>query len=203
MAFPEDRLSTSLVQGNVLPPEAPFAQSNQAFELGPTTLEDTSDGLQFQVWELQIMPNSDFRLRSADNQEYILDNHPTAKFVDFTFDQNGRVAYSFTDDTSSYLYWFDTAISDFVLTDLGAGKITPRISLDDKRFFQFANNDMLLWYTEFQAGSGDYNLYMRRQRDRFQTTFLLAEGFDEYYIEAVGMNDRLRLQISLSAGRPI
>ncbi len=199
MAIPQGRLSTTPVLGTYLPPEGIQFHPIDVDEIGPLAVGDTSQGLIYQTWRLSLdITTGDIILTPlATGAPVILANSAGITFLSFTFDQAARVSYTYTNNTSSYLYWYDTAIAQSVLVDLGSAVITPVIYLDDKRSSQNLANDMLLWYTK-SDGAGKYKLYKKIQRERFLIEQEMAANLTQSRIVAMGMTSGLRIQMQLT-----
>ena len=131
-------------------------------------------------------------LQTLDTIGTVLD----IKSITFTFDQSGRISFSYATSVSSFLYWFDSSLGMTVTTDLGADALGPTLLLDDKRTMQSTVSDMLLWYTKADGG-GTFTLYMLRQRDRFLNEIQMDTLLPNAYLRNIGMTDELRLQMTL------
>jgi hypothetical protein len=82
-----------------------------------------------------------------------------------------------------------------VITEIGEGVVTPRITYDDKRQLGsggYSVSDLVLAYVL------DDNLYIRLQRDRFSIAYLLAEEVTP--LIKIGFTRALRLQFMHEAG---
>jgi len=203
MAIPQGRLSTIPVQGLILEPEDRPYYGMISYERGPIGIEDMSQGLLYQNWTMTWDPNT-FNLiltpETTGNPSIAL-NVPDITYFTFTFDQSGRVSIAYTTTTSSYLYWYDTALGYTTITDLGTDVSSPTINLDDKRGTQDTVNDMMLWY--LKGTPGNYFLYSLLQRERFLIEHLQGTGFTEGNILTVGMGDNLRVHLRLSGDNPL
>jgi hypothetical protein len=202
MAIPQGRMSTTPVPGTYGPPENRVFYALTSYEQGPIALEDTSEGLQYQNWTVtwDVATGELTALPETTQLPVVIATIADLISVSFTFDQSGRISFAYTTPVSSYLYWYDTQAGQTVTTDLGADAITPAISLDDKRYTQSAANDMLLWYTK--ANGETFDLYKLRQRDRFETEYLMETDLPYQYIHNNGMNDGLRVQLTLKSKGP-
>ena len=194
MAIPQGRMSTVPEEGAFLPPEHRQRFAMVSVERGPVAIEDTTQGLVYQDWEMTW--EAGWLVVTADNTPVPIQilAATNVQFLNFTFDQSGRIVLTYVNTTSSYLYWFDTQLGQTVLTDLGVGAITPHISLDDKRVAENVVNDMLLWYLKDGVGN-TYDLFMALQRERFQTEYSMATDVGAPIIAKVGMSDGLRVQL--------
>ena len=203
MAIPEGRMSTEVVEGTFGIPENRVFYALTSYEIGPIAIEDTSEGLLYQVWVLTWEPTTGVITVTPETTgtPQVRETIPGLVSIAFTFDQSGRISYAYTTAVSSYLFWYDTALGMTTTTDLGSDCITPALYLDDKRATQSQANDMLLWYTK-DDGGGTYDLYMLRQRDRFLTEYLMDSGLEYPYIHNIGMHNGLRVQLALKSTVP-
>jgi hypothetical protein len=96
-----------------------------------------------------------------------------------------------------FLYWYDTQQASTTTTALDYTVRNPFLTLDDKRATQPQSNDILLFYTKTVPSTTQFDLYMLRQRDRFNTEVLLQTNTPPY-IHKVGMTDELRLQVGMT-----
>ncbi|MNV87345.1 hypothetical protein D3C71_1814610 [compost metagenome] len=88
--------------------------------------------------------------------------------------------------------WYDPIATGYVTTELPAGCVNPRVSLDDKRSEYAPSSDVILAYV--RAG----NLYYRQQRDRYTVEYLWQTGVPAGLVK-IGMNRLLRFQFALEA----
>lgn len=204
MAIPQGRLASEVNEvtlGEYHEPEGPASHPITCKERGPIAIEDTTQGLRYQNWTLTWVPATEmFWVTPETTGDPVqLYSAPDIKYASFTFDQAGRISFTYTNSVSSFMYWYDTQVAHTVITDLGADIATPSIYLDDKRSTQSIANDMLLWYTK-DEGAGTFELFMLRQRDRFQTEYSMATNLPTYHIAALGMTDKHRVQLQIGLG---
>ncbi len=197
MAIPQGRMSTTVIDGVFRPPEDRAFSQSTSYERGPIAIEDTSEGLLYQNWTMTWNPATDELTATPETtgSPVIVGTVVGLISVSFTFDQNGRISYTYTTAVSSFLFWYDTSLGMTVTTDLGADAITPALTLDDKRDTQSIANDMLLWYTKLNGST--YDLFMLLQRERFLNEYLMASGLEHQYIRNIGITDKFRLQLVL------
>ena len=205
MAIPDNRLSTVPIVGNYLPPDDIDHTLNEDWEQGPIGLEDTTAGLNNQAWHLTYAAG-EFTVTPSDtgSPEVIETGEEPIDSVQcsFAFDQNGRISITWVDSSDQgHLYWYDSSFGDFIVTDFATPVWGLALCLDDKRDLEISANDILLWYTLPAAGLDHYILYHRRQRDRFEVEYEMADPVWPF-IHKLGMNDGLRVQISLSTASP-
>ncbi|WKT59097.1 hypothetical protein Q2E61_09170 [Microbulbifer thermotolerans] len=161
------------------------------YESGGIALQDPSRGLSVQVWRARVAHNNSAIVLDAEQvaaTTLITGNNITE--VSLSFDSNMRPVVAYVDDGVAKLYWYDTQQSAQVITEF-AGAITPRVALDDKRALQSAGRDVIFAY--LRGG----NLYIRQQRDRYQTEYLLQASVDSPGLIKIGMNRELRFQFLL------
>jgi hypothetical protein len=166
--------------------------------MGPLAPENTSLGLMYQVWKLTWDFATDNFIITPEITltPVIVLNHADVTQCSLAFDQNAHVSIAFTAGGQAKLYWYDSVPADWVTTNLPFGATTPMLALDDKRTTQTLANDVLLYYTIKQLDD-TYNLYQRRQRDRYLTEYLQLTGAPPY-IYKQGMQNTLRIQLGLS-----
>jgi len=197
--IPEDRMSTAFVDADWIPPDGYDRTMMNDFELGPIALNDTSQGLMYQNWQLTWSGGTNNFTVTPE-----LVGAPTAVLnvanvtqCSLSFDQNGHVSIAYTSNGLAYLYWYDTLVVNWVTTALGAGVTSPMVSLDDKRPTQSPLNDIILWYTKQDPG-GTWSLYRKLQRERFLNEKKMLDGIALPYIRKCGMHSGLRIKIMMS-----
>lgn len=163
------------------------------YEDGGIAIQDPSQGLLYQRWTARLFDpdetHSRVRLAAPNTAEFTLLEIPNLSEISISFDASMRTALAFVQAGVAKLRWFDTAVNAQVITEIGAGVLTPRVTLDDKRLTGsngYQSSDVILAYVR------DGNLYTRIQRERFTIEHLLAEGVKP--LIKIGMNRALRLQ---------
>lgn len=186
--IPNNSLSSSVVL-------APFKGARNRSEVnyytdwedGGVGIGDVSMGLEHQAWRGRIVGsniviNPEF---GADIVAYAGTGVITE--CSFTFDQTMKPVVAFIEDYVPKLYWYDSLIPGYVVTNLDPAIATPRVALDDKRESQVGNSDVILAYVK------NGFLCYRQQRDRFLTEYTLASGLTTTLVK-IGMNTKLRFQ---------
>lgn len=161
------------------------------YESGGINLHDVSQGLEYQLWTFYFVGMSAYV--TAPNQSApILLFTLTSEIQEINgcFDQNMAPFVAYKSGNQYHYWWFDTVGNAYVFSDLPTTVDSCKCTLDDKRQFNSSNSDILLFYTNTN------NLYMRRQRDRYQTEMLLKTGVGGKLVK-VGMNGIERLQFKL------
>lgn len=200
MSIIEHRLSTQVIQADWLPPDERTRDLDEDYEAGPIALNDTSGGLDNQVWHLTWASGTgDFTAtpETTGSPQTII-NVADVTQCSLAFDQNAHINIAYTVFSgAAYLYWYDSLAADWITTQLDSGVITPTLTLDDKRTTQTESSDILLWYTKKQPDD-TYNLYTREQRDRFLIEYYMGNFIEHQYIYKLGMHKALRVQVGLS-----
>lgn len=136
------------------------------YEMGGRAINDTSAGLQYQLWRVRVDEDVVYLGPDGGNEQPAF-IRPGITEVALAFDQNMQPVIAFTQGGQAWLWWFDGTVPGMVFTSI-LGAVNPRVTLDDKRRGQTASSDVILAY--LRAGS----LYYRQQRDRYQTEYLLT-----------------------------
>lgn len=155
------------------------------YEDGGIAIQDPSKGSQYQRWRGRLLGN-DIILDAPEVEAFTVFSGADITEISFTFDQNMRPAIAYVEAGVAKLWWFDTVAGAQVVSTY-PGAITPRVILDDKRFTQTSNSDVILGYVR------DGALYYRQQRDRFTIERLLDAG-PHVGLVKIGFNVQLRLQ---------
>lgn len=163
------------------------------YEDGGIALNDASQGLLYQRWKALLFNSGEedsyIQLSATEVPAFKLIELPRLTEISISFDTLMRPTLAYVQDGVAYLRWYDSAAADYVTDTIGAGVLTPRVSLDDKRFLAtngYQTNDVILAYVR------DRNLYVRIQRERYLIEHLLAEDCNP--LIKIGMNRQLRLQ---------
>lgn len=200
MAIPEDRMSTTVAQADWVEPDERNRALTEDYELGPVGLNDTTFGVNYQVWHLTWdFATGDFTAtpETVGAPQVVL-NAAGVTQCSLAFDNNGHINIAYSIGAATYLYWYDTVAVGWLVTQLPSATFCPTLTLDDKRQTQTDANDILLWWTE-QQPDDTYNLYRAQQRDRFDPLVPKEMAVGVFpYIYKLGMNKGLRLQIGLS-----
>lgn len=152
-------------------------------------MSDPSKGLMAKKWRMRYI-NGEFILDAPSTAPEVVYVASQVQDFSFTFDQNMKLFLTFTDDTGAWYWWYDATVLDYVLVSLPAGTVTPKCSLDDKRFHQIYTSDIILAYV--RAGG----LYYVQQRDRFGVEYLLQSDIGGRLVQ-VGMNRIWRFQFEI------
>lgn len=196
MGIPDHSFSDPNQIGTWLPPDDINRSLSDDYEIGPVALNDTSEGLRFQVWHLTIVGNDLTVTPALVGDPVVIITVANVTQCTLAFDQNAHITLSYTALGVPYLYWYDTALGDWTTTELVSGTITPTVVLDDKRETQNSANDIILLYT-VEDTPGVYTLYSREQRDRYAVAYPHTVDVKPNIFK-LGMNTGLRVQVGLS-----
>ena len=193
------KLDTS---GNIpVPPDDWVSGSTLvAREEGGIAISDPSQGYQGYVWESSYVPSTgSIRLTNltTSSTSVVLSGIMNVIAISFSFDQNMRpmIVWTTSQNTASY-YWYDTVTQGFLITSLPEGTDSVALTMDDKRQTLVRSNlsDILLFYTN------NNELFVRVQRERFNTDHKIADLTPKTKLGRVGMGSDLRLKIELLGG---
>ena len=199
MGIPSDRLSTTVIADTYIHPDGENRSAITDWEAGPIAIGNTTEGSYYQDWamtynsvngEMTVTPEL------TGTPQVVLTVLNVVQ-LSFCFDQNGDVTVAYTlSDGQAYFYWYDTDQIAWVRDALAADVVGPMLTLDDKRSRESGLNDILLFYTRDTLANGIADLYHRKQRDRFQTEYLMAQDVPTY-VYKLGMHDSLRVQLTM------
>tara|TARA_R110001592_G_scaffold111372_5_gene308450 strand:- start:3343 stop:3918 length:576 start_codon:yes stop_codon:yes gene_type:complete len=162
------------------------------YEDGGIAIQDPSQGSNYQRWRGRLI-GDDIILDAPEVEPFTVFSAPGITEFSFTFDQNMRPAIAYVQAGVAKLRWFDSAANAQVITTY-PGAITPRVTLDDKRFTQTSSSDVILGYVR------DGALYYRQQRDRYTVERLLDPG-PHIGLVKIGFNVKLSLQFLMEIKR--
>lgn len=192
MSLPENRVSDDPIITSFLSPDNKGFNPLVAFERGGVDIQDPSEGLSGYEWRARFVSGT-IKLEQDPLRYYdfITDLPNDVLSIDFTFDQNMNPVVTWELEESSFIYWFDPVVQDYVTSEF-FGIRNPRLTLDDKRTEFVDTSDVIFAYLR------DDVLAYRQQRDRFLIERGLSSGIPENLVlEKIGMqtNHRLLFQI--------
>ena len=174
-----------------LNPRSKEYQVIESFENGGVALYDTSEGLLKYEWVAWTDGDYIYCKRVDQTTHSILFKAENITEVDFTFDQNMRPCFTFVTNNICKIYWYNTLIANFEVTDLEGIK-NPRVSLDDKRTFNVANSDIILAYI-----NSENSLCCRYQRERFTIEHQLSQLDGATSLVKIGVDNKNRFSFKL------
>ena len=195
MSLPQDALSSEPVPGYFLGARAQVFPDYIDYADGGVGIQDPSLGLDYQTWTAEIVSyaiEDRVVLSAPTSPETAVYTGDDITEVSLAFDQSMQICIAFVEAGMAKLLWYDTTVSELVVTELGAGVSHPRVSLDDSREFNRANSDVILAYIK------DGALYYRQQRDRYGIERQLSSG-PWIALKRIGMGAGLRFQFQVVA----
>mgnify|MGYP006875374737 CR=1 FL=1 len=191
--MPEGGLSTAPRPSRFFGARSGAVSKTIDYEDGGIAIQDASDGLLYQRWRARLFnagkDDSFVMLDAREVPEFVWLTVPKMTEISFSFDANMRPTVAYVAGGQASLIWYDSLDSTYKTTALAVGVITPRVTLDDKRYVGsngYQISDVILAYV--RGG----NLYTRIQRERYETEHLMAT--DVKPLIKVGFNRGLRLQ---------
>ena len=191
--MPEGGLSTAPRPSRFFGARSGAVSKTIDYEDGGIAIQDASDGLLYQRWRARLFnagkDDSFVMLDAREVPEFVWLTVPKMTEISFSFDANMRPSVAYVAGGQAFLSWYDSLDSTYKTTALAVGVITPRVTLDDKRYVGsngYQISDVILAYV--RGG----NLYTRIQRERYETEHLMAT--DVKPLIKVGFNRGLRLQ---------
>lgn len=188
MALPNNTLSTEVLPSAFLGSRGASVDPLLDYEDGGIDFNDPSEGHFYQWWRARVVDGTSIVVDAEYVPEQVLYTGTDITEVSLAFDQNMRPCLAFVDEGQAYLQWYDTSVSQQVITPLAPSVITPRVTLDDKRSSQTSTSDIVLAYLR------DGVLRTRQQRDRFGIEYDPTEEVPE------PMRTQYRQQIAQSPG---
>lgn len=195
MSLPGDGLSSVPLPGHFLGARAQVFPDYIDYMDGGVAIQDPSLGLDYQVWTAEIVSDvieDNIMLSAPTFPATTVYTGDDITEVSLAFDQNMQVCVAFVEAGVAKLLWYDTTVSQLVVTELGADVTHPRVALDDNREFNRANSDIILAYIR------DGALYYRQQRDRYTIERQLSSG-PWIALVRIGMGSTLRFQFQVVA----
>lgn len=204
MAMPDGVFSSQAIPTTFVGGRVGRVQKDSDFEYGGVALQDPSRGLQYQVWR-SVLRNGFIYLSAPNTPEYVYLDLPNVTEFSFTFDQNANIIFTYVQNDVVKLRWWDTSLGAYTVSEFQGDKITPRITLDDKRELQRGISDVILFYVKpIRNGAGDIidgSLCKRVQRERYLIEHVVATEVTDGIIKC-GMLNNWRLGVQLKQLQP-
>lgn len=187
--LPENRLSKQAVlDQTVVEFVNPVRQSLLLdYERGGVRLHDNTEGLNNYVWHSQYHPDSGQVILSNGQASHTVFSVKNITELAFAFDINMQPIVAYVVDNTTYLYYSDSASTQFITICIGNNLINPRLTLDDRRSNQSSNADVLLAYVK------DNVLCVRNQRERYTIEHELGEVTNQGRLWHVSMMNNYRV----------
>lgn len=190
--IPENRLSSYPVPAALVGSDKFPITDTLEYEEGPFGLQDTSRGLQYQIWRIRLIGESIYVTSPTTPETEVFSKRGITQ-VSLSFDQNARYVIAYIINSSQlWLYWYSPILQSFTHTQIDDGVRDVRITMPDKRDFQISESVIGMFYTK-----GD-RLLVRWQTDRYGAVQELQRGIAGRLMR-VGMNAHYRLQFIFQA----
>lgn len=166
------------------------------WEMGGIALNDSSKGLNFQLWTLEVKKHPSISnewnvfLFAESVAAIILFSAQNITSASLAFDQNMRPFVAFVQNDQAKIYWYDSLVGAQITSDLAIDVRHPVCCVDEHRSFNVSNSDIILAY--IRSGWLRY----RQQRDRYTIEYDLCEVGDAELL-SVAMNVGLQLQFRI------
>lgn len=162
---------------------------------GGIDLNDSSFGLNYQLWDISYVNNQVIVTSRLNNKQYIIYEIENATDISVVFDQNMNPWCLYFKDETYYLYWYDVTINSYTST-VFPDIITPFVFVDLTDHSFSSQSDVNLFFIK------DNSLYCTQQSTRFTVNNLLfefpPESVDSSIIACGYLNNRLGIKTSYS-----
>lgn len=165
----------------------------QAISLGPMQLNNSGGKLNERYW-IAYVDNGAVYIKGSQGEQWgtetlLFNELEPIKQITLTFDQLGRplVFYRIGADTLK-LYWYNPVLEQTELKTLAQG-IDPNAGFDAPQDTGQSYSDAMLFYVR------DNVIYMRIQRDRFETEYVTPSIGENVELRSSGMRVDNRYQV--------
>lgn len=160
--------------------------------LGGIDLQDTSEGLEYQVWTIYY-EDGWIKLKSElNNKLYDLLQASGVSEVALAFDSSMTLSYAFVINARCFLRFYDSSLQAYTTLEIPDSR-NIRLCFDDTREFNINNADIVCAYINFEK----LKLCYRLSRDRFSIERELANVTNNSRLVRIGMSEGLRLQFKM------
>lgn len=189
MALPNNALSTSTVSGKLQYPGELLRTPILDYEIGGPTLQVAVQAQRSTLWRATYDGNN--IMASSGGPAAVIVAAPNLTYLAFGLDNSMRTVTAWNNgDGKVYLNFYDGTLPGYTTVSFVGDN--PQCGMDDNRFDQTANADVILTYT--RAGI----LYMRMQRDRYLTEYALGATPGVGVLAKQGMNTHYRMEFIFS-----
>lgn len=165
----------------------------QAISLGPMQLNNSDGKLNERYW-IAYVDNGAVHIKGSQGEQWgtetlLFNELESIKQITLTFDQLGRplVFYRISADTLK-IYWYNPVLEQTELKALAQG-IDPNAGFDAPQDTGQSYSDAMLFYVR------DNVIYMRIQRDRFETEYVTPSIGENVELRSSGMRVDNRYQV--------
>lgn len=180
------------------------------YEVAGDALFDGTKGMRVRQWYCRAIAERDglgniaqshVQVRASGKGWETILTRPGTEIVEvcIAFDNNMAPFVGFVEsDGRAYRWWFDSLVSDMVLTELPSGTKSVRACIDEKDPLLQAVSDICFFYIRGGA------LYASYQRERYQQEHEIISGLgDKAELCAVQVNLLYRVQWQIKESLPI
>lgn len=161
--------------------------------LGGIALQNTSEGLNYQIWEIYYESGS-VRIKGlSNNLTYSLLSLDGITELSLAFDLSMNVSFSYVVNGEAFLSFYDAFTQSYTTLHLENCR-SPRMTYDDTREMQTNTSDVICAYINKET----LQLCYRLSRDRFTIEYPLKSVAENARLIRVGMTDKLRLQFKIN-----
>ena len=161
--------------------------------LGGIALQNTSEGLNYQIWEIYYESGS-VRIKGlSNNLTYSLLSLDGITELSLAFDLSMNVSFSYVVNGQAFLSFYDAFTQSYTTLHLENCR-SPRMTYDDTREMQTNTSDVICAYINKET----LQLCYRLSRDRFTIEYPLKSVAENARLIRVGMTDKLRLQFKIN-----
>lgn len=133
---------------------------------GGIDLNDSSFGLNYQLWDISYVNNQVIVTSRLNNKQYIVYTVEDASDISIAFDQNMNPWCLYQKEEQYYLYWYDATINQYSLT-LFENIVTPFMFMDLIGSIFSDQSSINIFYIK------DGKIYCTQQSSRFTVQNLL------------------------------
>lgn len=133
---------------------------------GGIDLNDSSFGLNYQLWDISYVNNQVIVTSRLNNKQYIIYEIENATDISVVFDQNMNPWCLYQKEEQYYLYWYDVTINQYSLT-LFENIVTPFMFMDLIGSIFSDQSSINIFYIK------DGKIYCTQQSSRFTVQNLL------------------------------
>lgn len=164
---------------NFAEPRNRLTKATEEYSLGGIELEDTSKGLQSNIWVSYLGSDNNIFIKRIDREESIVVfEFPNIDWLSFTFDQNMRPVHSFMSKGKSYIRFYSG--TQFEIKEL-IGARFPNIILDLYEKEDIPKSDIVLAYVR------DGKLIYTLQRTKFTDEVIIATDTNKSMVQKIGI----------------
>lgn len=133
---------------------------------GGIDLNDSSSGLNYQLWDISYVNNQVIVTSRLNNKQYIIYEIENATDISVVFDQNMNPWCLYQKEEQYYLYWYNVTINQYSLT-LFENIVTPFMFMDLIGSIFSDQSSINIFYIK------DGKIYCTQQSSRFTVQNLL------------------------------